>query len=234
MTWLWILLTVLAVFLLILFVNVKIRVGYREDVTVAISVMGIRIPLVPKRKKKIRLRDFTLKKHQKRLSRESEKEKKRRQKQIDKDRKKKAAKEAKKKEKAKKLPKDSEVSDEPSMVSLLLSTVAAVLDKFFGKLRIEVARVRITVGGEDAAKTAITYGIVAQGVAYLFQLLEQKTRFYRKKNEYISVVPDFLAKKTTADISLVFSVNLWLFINVAFTALIRIIKEKIQRKNAQI
>ena len=118
------------------------------------------------------------------------------------------------------------VKDEPSMISLLLSIVGGIVDKFAGMLRVDVARVHITVGGKDASATALTYGIVSQGVAYLMEILMHKTRFYRPKNEYIDVVPDFLAQTTTAEISIIFTVRLWHFVNIAFTFAYRFIKKK--------
>ncbi len=234
MIFLWILGALLLLLLFLLFVGIKIRVSYKEEVTLSVSVLGIRIPLLPKPKKKINLRQFTRKRNAERLEKERLSAIKKQQRKQEKEKKKKAAKSAKKNEKKKRLPTEqTPVKDEPSMISLLLSLVGGIVDKFAGMLRVDAARIRITVGGPDAAKIALTYGIVSQGVAYLMEILMHKTRFYRPKNEYVSVVPNFLAETTTADISLIFTVRLWHFVNIGCTFLYRFIKEKIRRASVQ-
>ena len=132
------------------------------------------------------------------------------------------AKQAEKEQKAK----DTEMADEPSTMSLILRIVGGVLDTFFGKLRVKIARVHIVVGGPDAAKTALTYGIVSQGVAYLMELIATKTRMTRAKNTYVSVVPDFLASKTTADLLIIFRLRLIDLLSTRIVFFIRFMKEK--------
>ncbi len=232
MTWLWILAAITLLFIFLFTVRVKIVVSFDGSVALCLRVLGVRIPLLPKPTKKIRPADFTLARHKKRIRNDAERAAKKQQKLLEKKRKKAEKKAAQKKDKKKKLPQtEVTVKDEPSMVSLLLSVVGGVLDKFFGKLRVDLVRLRITVGGPDATKIAMTYGIVSQGVAYLMELIAQKTKFRRTKNEYISVIPDFLARSTTADISLIFTVNLWYFLNILFTFAFRFIKEKIRRES---
>ena len=119
------------------------------------------------------------------------------------------------------------------MISILLSIVGDILEKFFGTLGVEVVRIRITVGGPDAAATAITYGIVSQGVAYLLELLSLKTAFRRKNNEEVFITTDYLSRETTADVSIVFTLRLWNFIRIACRFIIRFIQEKIRRESVQ-
>lgn len=227
MTWLWILAAITLLFVFLFTVRVKIEVSYDGDVVLCLRILGIRIPLLPKPKRKIRLADFSLKRYKKRLQRDAERAAMKRQKKLEKKR----TKATKKSAKEKIRPDEAvTVKDEPSTISLLLSVVGGVLDKFFGKLRVDLVRLRITVGGKDAAQIAITYGIVSQGIAYLAELIAQKTNFHRRKNECIFVTPDFLASSTTADISLIFTVNLWYFTNILFTLLYRLIKEKFAAK----
>lgn len=232
MTWLWILAAIVLLFVFLFTVRVKIVVSYDGNVVLFLRVLGIRIPIMPRPKKKIHPADFSLKRHQKRLQKDAERAAKKHQRELEKKRKKAAKKAAQKKDKKKKLPQaEVTVKDEPSMMSLLLSVVGDVLDKFFGKLRVDLVRLRITVGGSDATRIAMMYGLVSQGVAYLAELISQKTKFRRTKNEYIDVTPDFLSQTTTADISMIFTVNLWYFINILFTFAYRFIKEKIRRES---
>lgn len=234
MTWLWILGAILLFLAFLLFVGVKIHVSYAEEIALSLSVLGIRIRLLPKKKRKITLRNYTHARHKKRLIRESESAAKKERRRMMKENKKRLKKATKKVEKKKKLPpEEKKKSDGASVISILLSVVGDILDKFFGMLGVEVVRIRITVGGPDAAATAIAYGAVSQGVAYLLELLSQKTVFRCKDNEHVSVTADFLSQKTTADVSIVFTLRLWNFISIAFTFLTRFIKEKIRRESVQ-
>lgn len=232
MTFLWILAAILLLLVFLLTVHVKIVVSYDEDVVLFLRVLGIRIPLLPKSKKKIRPADFTLKRYKKRLQKDAERAAKKQRKKLERKRKKTEKKAAKKSAKKKKLPPtEVTVKDEPTTLTLLLSVIGGVLDRFLGKLRVDLVRFRVTVGGPDAAQIAMTYSIVSQGIAYLCELIAQKTKFRRKKNEEVSVIPDFLAKETTADILVIFTVNLWYFIDIVFILAFRFIKEKIRRES---
>lgn len=230
MPFLWILAAIFFLVVFLLTVHVRIVVSYDGDVALSLRVMGIRIPLLPKPKKKIKPSDFSLKRYNRLLKKDAERAAKKQQKKLEKSRKK-AEKKAEKK-KAKKLPSSGvTVKDESGTLSILLSVIGGVLDRCLGKLRVDLLRLRITVGGSDAAQTAVTYGIVAQGVAYLCELIAQKTKFRRRKKEEISVTPDFLAQTTTADILVIFAVNLWYFIDILLTLAFRFIVEKIRRES---
>ena len=222
---LYILLAILVLVLFLLFVGIKIRISYGPDFSVYLSVLGIRFPLYPKKRQKIRLSAFSHKAHQKRLERDAKKAEKKRQKQLQKVKQKEAKKAAKKQKK--RLPdyKDS-VADEKEFLSTLLSLSVGILDKFFGTLRIDIVHLHIAVGGADASQTAITYGLVSQGVAYLLEILTQKTKLHCKRRESIHVTADFLSSSTTASVSLVFTFRLLYFLNITFTLLIRFFKQK--------
>ena len=140
-------------------------------------------------------------------------------------RKKKESNKAKQAEKEKKAAGEG-VTDEPSAISLVLRIVGDILDTFFGKLRVKIARVHIVVGGPDAAKTALTYGVIAQSVAYLMELLSNKTKMSRKDDTSVSVVPDFLATKTTADLLIIFRLRLIDLLSTGIVFFIRFMKEK--------
>ncbi len=225
MVGLYILLAVLLLVLSLLFAGIKLRIAYGPDFTLRLSFLGISVPLYPKKKAKIRLSTFSYKKHQKRLNTEAKKAEKKRLKQREKAKKKQQG--AATKKQKKQLPTYGEtVSDERSFLSTLLSLVIGVIDKFFGMIRIDVVDLNIVVGGPDAANTAITYGLVSQGIAYLLEILHLKTKLRWKRKEAVSVRADFLAEKTTASVTLVFTFRLWYFINIGFTLLTRYFKEK--------
>lgn len=220
---LWIVLGILLFLCALILIPVSIKIGYKEDVTLSVGVPGIYFPILPKKEKKAK--PLSKKKYEKLLLKDAERAEKKRLADQKKAQKKKDAAKAKQAEKEQKA-KDAEMADEPSTMSLILRIVGGVLDTFFGKLRVKIARVNIVVGGPDAAKTALTYGIVSQGVAYLMELIATKTKMTRARNTYVSVVPDFLASKTAADLLIIFRLRLIDLLSTGIVFFIRFMKEK--------
>lgn len=220
---LWIVLGILLFLCALILIPVSIKIGYKEDVTLSVGVPGIYFPILPKKEKKAK--PLSKKKYEKLLLKDAERAEKKRLADQKKAQKKKDAAKAKQAEKEQKA-KDAEMADEPSTMSLILRIVGGVLDTFFGKLHVKIARVNIVVGGPDAAKTALTYGIVSQGVAYLMELIATKTKMTRARNTYVSVVPDFLASKTTADLLIIFRLRLIDLLSTGIVFFIRFMKEK--------
>lgn len=220
---LWIVLGILLFLCALILIPVSIKIGYKEEVTLSVGVPGIYFPILPKKEKKAK--PLSKKKYEKLLLKDAERAEKKRLADQKKAQKKKDTDKAKQAEKEQKAN-DAEMADEPSTMSLILRVVGGVLDTFFGKLRVKIARVNIVVGGPDAAKTALTYGIVSQGVAYLMELIATKTKMTRAKNTYVSVVPDFLAQKTTADLLIIFRLRLIDLLSTGIVFFIRFMKEK--------
>lgn len=220
---LWIVLGILLFLCALILIPVSIKIGYKEEVTLSVGVPGIYFPILPKKEKKAK--PLSKKKYEKLLLKDAERAEKKRLADQKKAQKKKDTDKAKQAEKEQKAN-DAEMADEPSTISLVLRIVGDVLDTFFGKLRVKIARVNIVVGGPDAAKTALTYGIVSQGVAYLMELIATKTKMTRAKNTYVSVVPDFLAQKTTADLLIIFRLRLIDLLSTGIVFFIRFMKEK--------
>ena len=231
MTWQWIPLGILLFIVILFALPISIRIAYKDEVRLWVGLPGLYFPILPKKKKKIRLRRFTAKNYRKlrekdRLAKEAEKQRK-----LEKARKKKASSALKKQEKGKKLPPE-EKTDEPSVVSLILPLVGSVLDKFAGRIRVKVIRVDITVGGSDAAQIGILYGAVSQGVAYLMELIAQKTRFSRAHRSMVRVNADFLLAKTKADMHLIFRLSLWDLLVTGIHFLLGFIREKTKAASA--
>ena len=220
---LWIILGILLFLLALILIPVSIKIGYTDKVTLAVGMPGIYYSVLPRKEKKAK--PLSKKKYEKLLLKDAERAEKKRLSEEEKVRKKKNSAQAKQAEKEKQQS-DSGATDEPSAISLVLRIVGDILDTFFGKLRVKIARVHIVVGGPDAAKTALTYGIVSQGVAYLLELLSNKTKMSRKDNTSVSVVPDFLATKTTADLLIIFRLRLIDLLSTGIVFFIRFMKEK--------
>ena len=84
------------------------------------------------------------------------------------------------------------------------------LGKSFGKhFEIEAVKMKIAVGTDDAAKTAILYGIIVQMAAYLVEGLSAITNFRCRNREEMEISADFLSDKMVMDLHLIFKVRIW-------------------------
>jgi len=210
-TTLWIVLSIIAaiialVVLLLVFGRVKIRILCREKVKVTISVLGIRLIHLNDEKKKKKTKALTQCRHPDRvLKRELRKRKK-------------AARAARKKrEKARRKAlkkKQKQGQATPAKTPTLkenISTIFQLLKKILklsqGKLALRVRRLKISVGSDDAAKTAILYGAISQSAAYLLEWVEHNFSKVRY-SEPIEVIPDYLSSRSHAEIDLICSFHI--------------------------
>ena len=132
------------------------------------------------------------------LAKEQKKEKKKEVKGTKKQSEKK--KEAEKEQKAEE--KSALVSDLWQMRSLILHTVGF----FIHRIRTEVAMIRVTVGSEDAAKSALLYGAASQFAVYILEILRAQTKL--KREGEVSIGVDFTSEKTSANIDIRFSIRI--------------------------
>ena len=219
MMWLlWLLIGLIALIVILLFLPVSIRIGYTNEVTLEVGVLGLYFPILPKRKKRVSLRHFSRSGYRKLLSKDSLKAKKKKEKAESKKR-------AALLKKEKKLPR-VEMKDETSNVRIILRILGDILNTFCGKIRVKILHFCIFVGGPDASQTALTYAVVSQTTAYIMELLAQKTRFKRIRNEYVSVVPNFLSQKSEAEILIVLQLCATDILHTATIFLIRFLREK--------
>lgn len=198
MVWLYVLGGVVLLLLLIIFCPVGVRILYDGAFRLYLTFGFIRIKLVPKREKKIKLRDYSpeamAKKERKTAKKEAKKAKKGGEK----------ATEKKENEFTKKIKDKDKRGD---FISQLLDMLNIVLEAFAKRLKIKVARLDITVGGDDPAQTAIRYGAFCSCAQQTAVILSQFTNFNKKNNTSITVVPDFLAEKTRIAADIYFTVR---------------------------
>lgn len=234
---------ILLFFWLIGMIRATVEVEYNTGVRVAVKALGMTFRITPKEKKPPKLSDFTPKKYRKRLEKDEKlrlkQEAKKAKKQAEKERKKaekKAAEEAAKKglpppDSDKKKKKDKKKKGLADIMELVLIGLSAVkgLFKSFGKhFRIEAVRLKIAVGGEDAASIAILYGIVVQFVTYLCHMLPAITNFKVRKPEDVAVTADFLSDKLTMDLHFIFRIRVWHLFAMVFAAGIGAVKQFIK------
>ena len=213
MTALYVILGIVLFFCFLLSLRVRVRVMLGSDLRARAGLGPVMLTLLPQKKKKIKLSAFTYEKHQKRLEKE-------RRKKLKKARKKKAKSEnrAKTDEIRKKAENASLSHDKGDAAVSVLEIIRFALDEFprlASYFHIHIRRLRIVVGGEDAAKIALDYGKLEAAVSLTAELLENKTKLHKIKDGDISVRADFLAPKTSVEMDIALSVSLFSLVRVA-------------------
>lgn len=178
-------LAILLPLLLLLLLRVRVVFLYREDIRAYLSILFIRIPLYP-RKKKVKISDYTYRRHRKRLLAQRKKA-------------------AEKAAAAKATPKRR-----PSFMAQMrfyASLLKRLYPRFLRHFRMDLTRLHIRVGTGDAASTAILTGVVSQAVAFLLEFLSLHTNLHPTHRADVAVIPDFLSERSTADCKIVFSLR---------------------------
>lgn len=212
---LYITLAVLAGIALLLFAIAMIRISVTVSMDTALSVklkiFCFTIPLVPGKKKKIRLKDFTIRRFRRRRKKEKEKERRREQKKQKKQEKQKKNAETQEKEKKKKFS----LSELPKLVSLAKKLIGCLGRHVRRDIRIRLSLLDVRIGSGDAAKTAELFGVVSQSASYLLTLLDENMHLELPDDACLSVSPDFLAEKTEVKLHL----TVWLRVHHVFSLL---------------
>ncbi len=227
---LWIVLAIiLGLALLILLGGASIRIVCREKLRVVASICGIRITLVSdKTPKPKEVKDLTecddpdkaLLRELRRQIKEARRAEKRRE-----NAKKKAAQKAvQKKQKA--ITHPVPTTNLKEKMDMILSLVKKLYEVTRGKIRIRVQRMHIKVGTDDAAKTAILYGVIVQSAASLLNLIEYKFTPIKREDGEMQIEPDYLSGKCAADIDITCSIKFRHVIAIAVAMLKAFFKEK--------
>lgn len=228
MTGLYIFAAVVCVLLILLHSRVRVTVKHNTDSgdepEIYVSYMFLKFGISPKKKKRVNLRDYSYKRFQKsekkRLKKESRKAEKAKAKAAKKEADKKAREAARQAAKAAKKEAPSQTSgtasspkEEPKkkgIVSVIWEIKHLIFDalkRFPTKLRLDVSRLKLRIGGKDAATTAITYGAVTEAVGALLVVLESFMKVKRGHENEIEIVPDFTSGKIDADVLIRVSIS---------------------------
>ncbi len=164
-------------------------------------VLFFRYTLTPRKKKAVKIKKFTYKKHQKRLAKQRAKEEADRLKKIQKEKEKQEKKRQKEKE-----PKERTFSI-PALIRMGIYLLKKIPPRLFRCFSVNIRRLHISVATGDAAKTAIRYGYFAQGTAYLLALLDKATKLNRAAYKHTSVYADFLGFGTKMNADLIISIR---------------------------
>lgn len=228
MTALYIFAAVVCVLLILLYSRVCVTVRHDtsggDEPEIYVSYLFFKFGISPKKKKKVNLRDYTYKNFQKsekkRLKKERLKAEKAKAKAEKKETEKKAREQARQAAKAaKKAPSGasgapSAPSEEPKKKKNVVAFIWEIKDLIFDalkrfptKLRLDVSRLKLRIGGKDAATTAITYGAVTEAVGALLVVLESFMKVRRGHENEIEIIPDFTSGKIDADVLIRVSIS---------------------------
>ena len=229
---------ILLIFIGIGAIRATVYIDYRDEVALSVSVLGIKLGILPKKEKTVNIKKYSAKKFRKMLKKKQLDEEKKLAKKKKKDEQKSAKKLAKKQaqEEKKKREKEPPLEHPKKKRSLgeNLSLVGDILATFFSRFghhfRIKTARLNITVATDDAAKTAILYGVAVQGVEYILALLDKLTNVDYKKNSEVNVGVDYLSETMSVDVSIAFAIRVWHLFDIIFRVAFRAIKNLVKSK----
>ena len=215
---LYIILGIIAFFVFIFSVRARVTIDMADqDMKLSVKVLGININILPKKPKKYKLGNYTLKKIAKRDKKKAEKEKKKaeaaelKRQKKEADKKKKQESEAaltKEEKKARKAAKKASMPPLPDLVSLLLNTLGFFFPGLFTKFHFHVSRIKLRIGGKDAAQIALTYYAVSHALGPILNFIEKYSNLHGRKTAEIEIVPDYLSEEIKADVKLGFSTSI--------------------------
>ena len=205
---------------LVLFVRVRIKIGFREKLYCKLYIGGVRVLTLPRPPKKLRnLRTYTKEK----AARAAAKQAKHIEDHLEslrshpiykmimqryaQSKKKKApqkpAPDAKPKAKKKESDLDVEV-----LMTLLAELLEALLDGTHKGVHVHVCKLHVWVVGQDAAQTALLTGALWAALSNLLAVLNRLTRL-RIRHADVSLIPDYTGDTTRTDFCLTMSCNLY-------------------------
>lgn len=218
-----VILAIVTLLFLISQIPIKITIEYNEELRAYWHILYfIHIPVTHQKEKKIKASDYSKKAIIKRSKQAEQKTKKTK----------------KRKEENKKRRKEllDDIKNAQSLtdnINTIIDIVKVLFKRFFKHLRVDMSRIRISIVGEDAAQTAIMYGVVCQSVSYLLELIQRIKTVSPPDLDDVSVIPDWVGEKTKVDIKIAFSLRLGNILDIFFRVIGRIISHmfRIMKKN---
>ena len=208
---------IVAFFALIFTVRVRVTVDMADELKLWLTVCGIRVNILPKKPKKYKLSNYTLKKIAKRDQKKAIKDAKKAEAAAQKKKKKAEAQKNKKsvqdkltkeEKKAIKARKKASRPPLPPLIALLRDTLGFFFPSIFGKFHFHVARIKLRIGGKDAAQTALTYYAVTNALGPILGFIDKHSNLHGKRGAEIDISPDFLSEEIKADVKIGFSTSL--------------------------
>lgn len=214
MTALWIVLGVLfgllfLILLLFFFGKAGIRIRYDGKMKITAYVLSFPITLIGKTQPTSTKKDLAQCKHPERvLKKELKKQKKAAKKAYQK------ALEKKKRKAQHALQKKLQKANQPSLgihdhLGIILEILKVLREETRGKVRVRVRKIKIRVATEDAAKTAVLYGVILQSASYLMEWINQRFCVVCRKKDELQIVPDYLSFSSSANVDIYCSMSVF-------------------------
>ncbi len=185
-TWMYVVGAIILFIALILTLKVNIVVSYKEELSVHLRILFIKLNLLS-RKPKYKKNKKNKKKAESKPVAEDEKEK----------------------------------GISPlKVIWEIREAILSLTKKTTNRLHFKFARLNIEVGCEDAAKTALVYGAVTQGVVYLLEILDNMSNVEISRFSDINISSNFISRKSKAECK----ITLYIRVFSALLVLIHLIK----------
>ena len=201
----------ITILLLLLVGNASIRILTEKELRVLISICGIRFTIYPDKKSaskkprnlaRCRNPEAVLQRELRRQQKAHEKIARKKLRAI-----KRAAKRSEKKIGIP--PQYCPVPNLKENLEMVLELAKKLYRKTRGKVKIKINQLHIRVATNDAAHTALLYGVALQLVSYIIGFVESKyTRIIRKDGDLL-VEADYSSSQCSADVDLVLSAKIW-------------------------
>lgn len=195
---------IVAVIVFLLLSRVKITLKYDQTVTAYAKFLFFKFPIYPK-KKKVKLSRYKTKRHKKRPK------------------KLRAKKRAIKKAHVSSVKKRGSLTEK---ISLIVYLLRKIFRKFFGRLRIDVKEVDISISTADPAKTALLYAAAYNGAEILLDIIDENTNIRQKSVEDIKIYPDFTKTTSNFYLNLIFSISVISILDIGIKIAYNYLKKK--------
>ena len=220
-------LAIIAFFVAIFTIRIRVNIEMQDELKLWVIAFGVKINVLPKKPKKYKIGNYTPEKIAKRDRAAAAKAAKK----AEAAKQKKKAKAAKKKQKqaadarltkadkkAIKAKKKASLPPIPDMLDLFMRILKLFFSGLFMKFHFHVARIRIEVGSEDAAKTAMTTVALRTAMRPILRFIDKHSNRHGMKNADILISPNSLSEEIKADVKMGFSVSIGGLLGVIFKA----------------
>ena len=196
---LYIIAAILAVLILIItcvaLLPITVSVKYNGEFYMKAKVGFLTIEEMPEKKEKIKISDYSIKAIKKRQKKAA-----------------KAKAKATVQGASKGISKKKKERNLQETLALVKTLLAVVLPGVWNCLKIKTAKIAITVGSDDAAKTALLFSAINNSVAAILAYLDNASKLKDLDKSQIYVRADFLADSIDADIDILVTLRVWQYI----------------------
>ncbi len=195
----------LLLFVFLLFLPIRLAVCFDKKIRLSLKILCFSFLLYPK-KKKWRMKEH-LPEYQKKKKKKSDK--------------KPAAKSTPQSEGGKKESAVERIARKYEEITDLLNTVIFPAAKRLGKhLTVSISRIELTIGSDDAAKTALLYAAAVNGGYALLALIDEHTNLKKKGKGLIGVTCRYDLDKTSITFDIELALSLFGAISILLPTLV--------------